>query len=57
MGVIISGMDVMDGLYAGYGEMAPNGTGPDSSMIQQEGTPYLESKFPHLDYIKKATIQ
>jgi hypothetical protein len=37
--------------------MPPMGQGPDPSLIQTQGTPYLESRFPRLDYIKKATIQ
>ena len=54
---MISGMDVVDDMFAGYGEMAPNGLGPDPTQIQIEGNSYLATKFPHLDYIKKATIQ
>jgi peptidyl-prolyl cis-trans isomerase A (cyclophilin A) len=57
LGQVIQGMDVVDDIYAGYGEMAPNGTGPDTTQLQMEGNSYLTSKFPHLDYIKKATIQ
>jgi peptidyl-prolyl cis-trans isomerase A (cyclophilin A) len=57
LGQVVSGMDVVDDLYAGYGEMAPGGQGPDPNQLQQEGNSYLAAKFPHLDYIKKATIQ
>jgi len=57
LGPVIQGMDVVDDLYAGYGEMAPNGPGPDAMELQREGNGYLTAKFPHLDYIKKATIQ
>jgi peptidyl-prolyl cis-trans isomerase A (cyclophilin A) len=57
LGQIISGLDAMDDLFGGYGEMAPGGPGPDSSQIQMVGNSYLAGKFPHLDYIKKATIQ
>ncbi len=57
VGQVISGMDVVDDLYAGYGEMAPNGQGPDPSQIQMQGNSYLTSKFPHLDFIKKASIE
>jgi len=57
LGPVIQGMDVVDDLYAGYGEMAPGGPGPDAMQIQTEGNGYLAAKFPHLDYIKKATIQ
>jgi peptidyl-prolyl cis-trans isomerase A (cyclophilin A) len=57
LGRVIEGMDVVDDIYAGYGEMPPNGQGPDPTQIQIEGNGYLAAKFPHLDYIKKATIQ
>jgi peptidyl-prolyl cis-trans isomerase A (cyclophilin A) len=51
-----NGMDVVDKLYADYGEGAPGGHGPAQDRIQREGNPYLTSQFPKLDYIKKATI-
>jgi peptidyl-prolyl cis-trans isomerase A (cyclophilin A) len=57
LGTVISGMDVVDDIYAGYGDMPPNGAGPDPTQIQMEGNAYLERRFPHLDYIKKATIE
>jgi peptidyl-prolyl cis-trans isomerase A (cyclophilin A) len=56
-GRVISGMDVVDKLYAGYGEGAPRGNGPDQGQIQSQGNRYLERDFPKLDYIKKATIE
>lgn len=57
MGQVIQGMDVVDDLYAGYGEMGPGGQGPDPTQLQMEGNSYVTAKFPHLDYIKTATIQ
>jgi len=56
-GRVISGMDVVDSLYSGYGEGAPRGTGPDQGRIRLEGNAYLERTFPKLDYVKKATIE
>lgn len=55
-GQVIEGMEVVDSLYAGYGEGAPRGSGPSQSRIQQEGNAYLEKNFPKLDYIKKAYL-
>lgn len=55
-GKIVSGMDVVDKLYAGYGEGAPNGRGPDQNRIQTEGNAYLTQSFPRLDHVTKATI-
>jgi peptidyl-prolyl cis-trans isomerase A (cyclophilin A) len=51
-----NGMDVVDKLYAEYGEGAPSGQGPAQDRVQREGNAYLTSQFPKLDYIKKATI-
>ena len=55
-GKVISGMNVVDALYAGYGEGAPRGRGPDQGRIQREGNAYLKKSFARLDYIKQATI-
>jgi peptidyl-prolyl cis-trans isomerase A (cyclophilin A) len=55
-GQVVSGMNVADALYSGYGESAPHGLGPDQEKMQTEGNPYV-AKFTKLDYIKKATIQ
>jgi len=56
-GQVVSGMDVVDSLYKGYGEGAPRGQGPDQGRIQMQGNAYLVTDFPKLDYIKKATIE
>ena len=56
-GKVVSGMDVVDKLYAEYGEGAPKGNGPDQARIQMEGNAYLQKSFPKLDYIKKAMIE
>jgi peptidyl-prolyl cis-trans isomerase A (cyclophilin A) len=55
-GRVVEGMNVVDQLYADYGEGAPQGKGPSQGRIQQEGNAYLNSEFPKLDYVKKATI-
>ncbi|MCX7809081.1 MAG: peptidylprolyl isomerase [Deltaproteobacteria bacterium] len=49
-------MAVVDRLYAGYGEGAPNGKGPSQARIQREGNAYLRAEFPLLDYIRSARI-
>ncbi len=56
-GQIVSGMDVVDKLHAGYGEGAPNGRGPEQGRVQAEGNAYLQKDFPQLDFVKKATIE
>jgi len=55
-GKVIEGMDVVDKLYAGYGEGAPSGRGPDQRRLQAEGNEYLKAEFKDLDYVKSATI-
>lgn len=55
-GEVVSGMDVVEKLYAGYGEAKPNGNGPEMNPFYEEGNAYLDREFPKLDYIKKATI-
>jgi len=59
VGEVVEGMDVVDRLYAGYGEGGPAGsgaTGPDQGLIQRRGNDYLISEFPQLDYIETAEI-
>ena len=56
-GQVVSGMEVVDALYNGYGDGAPRGSGPEQGRIQSEGNAYLIKSFPKLDYVKKATIQ
>ena len=53
---VIKGMEVVDKLYAGYGEGAPSGRGPSQDRIESEGNAYLAKEFPQLDFIKKASI-
>ncbi|MDJ0513494.1 MAG: peptidylprolyl isomerase [Methyloceanibacter sp.] len=56
-GKVVSGMDVVDSLFNGYGEGAPRGNGPNQGLIKAQGNAYLVTQFPKLDYIKKATIE
>jgi peptidyl-prolyl cis-trans isomerase A (cyclophilin A) len=55
-GMVVDGMKAVDALYGGYGEGAPNGTGPSQDSIAQKGNEYLQRAFPKLDYIKSARI-
>jgi peptidyl-prolyl cis-trans isomerase A (cyclophilin A) len=56
-GQVVSGMSVVDSLFADYGEGAPSGNGPEQGRVQREGNAYLMKDFAQLDYIKKATIE
>jgi len=55
-GQVVEGMDVVDKLYGGYGEAAPQGHGPDQYRLNIEGEKYLARQFPKLDKIKRATV-
>jgi peptidyl-prolyl cis-trans isomerase A (cyclophilin A) len=55
-GQVTDGMEVVDKLYSGYGEGAPDGHGPDQSKVGNQGRVYLMKNFPSLDSIKTATI-
>ena len=57
IGKVTEGMDVVEGFYSAYGDMPPRGQGPDPSKIELQGNSYLESRFPRLDFVKKATIR
>lgn len=56
IGRVVEGMDVVDACYAGYGEGAPSGKGPNQGLIQLKGNSYLKEKFPQLSYISKGTF-
>jgi peptidyl-prolyl cis-trans isomerase A (cyclophilin A) len=54
---VVEGMDIIDQLYAGYGEGPPSGdTGPVQGLIREQGNVYLESFFPKLSYISRVTF-
>ncbi len=56
-GRVVSGMEVVSKLYSGYGEGAPNGSGPSQQSLQMQGNAYLQKQFAKLDYVKTATIE
>ena len=53
---IVEGLDVIDKLYTGYGEMRPEGKEIDAGRVEEEANEYLVPRFPKLDYIKRARI-
>ena len=55
-GTVVSGMEVVDALYNGYGEGAPRGRGPHQGKLQDQGNTYLIAQFPELDYILGARV-
>lgn len=55
-GEVTEGMDVVEKLYSGYGEGAPQGHGPQQDLIESQGKAYLDKGFPKLDSIKTTTL-
>lgn len=55
IGEVIQGLEVVDSLYAGYGEESPAGKGPVQGRLLFEGDAYLK-RFPKLDYLKRVVL-
>ena len=55
-GRVIEGMQVVDSFYAKYGDGPPRGDGPYAAMAQARGNEYLDTDFPELTRIIRATI-
>jgi hypothetical protein len=57
IGRVIDGMDVVDRLYAGYGETAGGGMrGGRQGKILSGGNAYLDAAFPKLDRLLHAVL-
>ncbi len=50
---VVQGMDVVDRLYSGYGEMRPIGKDIDPGRVEEEANEYLVPRFPKMDYVKR----
>src|SRR5579863_6678506 len=56
-GEVTTGMDIVDMLYSGYGEIPQmQGRGPDPDKLEGEGDAYLVKNFPMIDKIKTAKV-
>jgi cytochrome c5 len=51
-GQVVTGMDVVDALFSGYGRQNV----PDQRRILREGNAYLLAEYPRLDFIRSASI-
>ena len=52
-GQVVSGMQIVEKLYSGYGRQNV----PDQRRIKSEGNAYLTAEYPRLDFIKTARIE
>ena len=57
IGEVVEGLDVVEGLYSGYGEGVPRGNGPSQDRIAREGNAYLARSFPKLDSVVTAKVE
>jgi len=56
-GQVVEGMEpAVDHLWDSYGDAPPRGYGPDQNLVETLGNAYLDTKFPHLDTIRRARI-
>jgi peptidyl-prolyl cis-trans isomerase A (cyclophilin A) len=51
-GKVVTGMEVVDKLYSGYGRKNE----PNQRRILREGNEYLRMEYPKLDFIRRASI-
>ncbi len=57
IGEVVEGLEIIDQIYSGYGDMKEQGgRGPSQERTQKEGKAYLDKNFPNLDSIKTATV-
>ena len=55
-GKIVNGIEVIDKIYSGYGEMRPEGKDIDPARVEEETNEYLVQRFSRMDYIKRARL-
>ncbi|HEY1206761.1 MAG: peptidylprolyl isomerase [Bryobacteraceae bacterium] len=56
-GQVVEGMEAtVDHLWDSYGDAPPRGYGPDQNLVETMGNAYLDTKFPHLDTMRRARI-
>ncbi len=57
IGGVVEGMDVVDRIHSGYGELAGRGgNGPVAQNIAARGNEYLAESFPEMDYVVSAAL-
>lgn len=57
IGEVVEGMEVVDSFYDAYGDGPPRGEGPYQAQVRAQGNAYLDSEFPELTRILRATVE
>mmetsp|Transcript_222 Transcript_222/g.523 ORF Transcript_222/g.523 Transcript_222/m.523 type:complete len:389 (-) Transcript_222:329-1495(-) len=55
-GEVVKGIENARNLHSGYGDMPPWGKGPEQGPIRNQGSKYIEEKFPLLDKFVRCTV-
>jgi peptidyl-prolyl cis-trans isomerase A (cyclophilin A) len=53
---VVEGMEVVDRLYAGYGDYIPEGKYIDAGRVENGANAYLVPRFPEMDFIRRTEI-
>jgi peptidyl-prolyl cis-trans isomerase A (cyclophilin A) len=56
-GRVVSGLENVAKIYAGYGEFRPEGKFLDGGRVEEETNEYLVQRFPKLDYILRTHFE
>jgi cyclophilin family peptidyl-prolyl cis-trans isomerase len=57
IGKVVEGMEHIENLYAGYGDMPPWGHGPEQPKIRSQGLSYMQEQFPEMDRFTTCTVE
>jgi len=55
-GRVVAGMEVVDAFHTGYGDGPPRGEGPYAAQAQAQGNAYLDTEFPELTVLRRASL-
>lgn len=57
LGIVVEGIETLQALYTGYGDIPPFGEGPDQREIYNQGNAYIHNLFPDIDFIHVCSTQ
>ena len=50
------GMEIVDRFFSAYGNGPPRALGPEQDLVERQGNPCLEERFPRRDYVRRGRI-